>query len=93
MAPRLLVLGGGGYNPWTVGRLWTGVWAILNDFHIPDLLPEPAQSILKTLTWGRQALPQSNLLTTLRDIPRTGNVRQIIRDRISVLEPRLNREI
>ena len=93
MAPRLLVLGGGGYNPWTVGRLWTGVWAILNDFHIPDLLPEPAQSILKTLTWGRQALPQSNLLTTLRDIPRTGNVRQIIRDRISVLEPRLKREI
>ena len=27
MAPRLLALGGGGYNPWSVGRLWTGVWA------------------------------------------------------------------
>ena len=26
MAPRLLVLGGGGYNPWSVARLWSGVW-------------------------------------------------------------------
>jgi len=36
MAPRLLVLGGGGYNPWTVGRLWSGVWATLNGLEIPD---------------------------------------------------------
>ncbi|GGH24081.1 acetoin utilization protein AcuC [Cribrihabitans marinus] len=30
LAPRLLVLGGGGYNPWTVARLWSGVWATLS---------------------------------------------------------------
>src|SRR3546814_17561150 len=30
LAPRLLVLGGGGYNPWAVGRCWAGVWATLN---------------------------------------------------------------
>ena len=24
LAPRLLLLGGGGYNPWSVGRLWDG---------------------------------------------------------------------
>ena len=93
MAPRLLVLGGGGYNPWTVGRLWTGVWAILNDFQIPCVLPEPAQFVLKTLAWGRQSLPQKELLTTLRDLPRNGNVRQTIRERIRILEPRLKREI
>ncbi|MGI9369613.1 MAG: acetoin utilization protein AcuC, partial [Ruegeria sp.] len=29
LSPRLLVLGGGGYNPWSVARLWTGVWATL----------------------------------------------------------------
>lgn len=39
LAPRLLVLGGGGYNPWSVGRCWTGVWAALNGFTIPDRLP------------------------------------------------------
>ena len=26
-APRLLVLGGGGYNPWSVARCWSGIWA------------------------------------------------------------------
>ena len=25
-APRLVVTGGGGYNPYTVGRCWAGVW-------------------------------------------------------------------
>ena len=31
-APRLIVLGGGGYNPWSVARCWAGVWAALNGF-------------------------------------------------------------
>src|SRR3546814_16489047 len=42
LAPRLLVLGGGGYNPWSVGRAWAGVWATLNGFEIPDRLPGAA---------------------------------------------------
>ena len=37
--PRLLVLGGGGYNPWSVGRLWTGLWGILNGHAPPERLP------------------------------------------------------
>jgi acetoin utilization protein AcuC len=41
--PRLLVLGGGGYNPWSVGRLWTGVWATLNGHEIPDRLPQEGE--------------------------------------------------
>ena len=28
LAPRLVVTGGGGYNPYTVGRCWAGVWAV-----------------------------------------------------------------
>src|SRR3546814_5945327 len=35
LAPRALVLGGGGYNPWTVGRCWAGVWATLNGIEPP----------------------------------------------------------
>jgi len=49
MAPRLLVLGGGGYNPWSVGRLWTGVWGILNGHAIPDALPPAAEEVLRGL--------------------------------------------
>ena len=30
LAPRLVVLGGGGYNPFAVGRCWAGIWATLN---------------------------------------------------------------
>ena len=26
-----VVLGGGGYNPWTVARCWAGLWARLSD--------------------------------------------------------------
>jgi acetoin utilization protein AcuC len=26
LAPRVLVLGGGGYNPWSVARCWAGLW-------------------------------------------------------------------
>ena len=31
-APGSVVLGGGGYNPWTVARCWAGLWGVLNGF-------------------------------------------------------------
>ncbi len=40
LAPRLMLLGGGGYNPWSVGRCWTALWATLAGFDIPDRLPD-----------------------------------------------------
>ena len=42
MAPRLLVLGGGGYNPWSVARCWAGMWATLNV--ISAVLPPAAEA-------------------------------------------------
>ncbi|HMO70434.1 MAG TPA: acetoin utilization protein AcuC, partial [Paracoccaceae bacterium] len=36
LAPRLMVLGGGGYNPWTVGRLWSLIWADLAGQEVPE---------------------------------------------------------
>ena len=29
-APRAVILGGGGYNPWTLARAWTGLWGRLS---------------------------------------------------------------
>ena len=89
MAPRLLVLGGGGYNPWATGRLWSGVWAVLNGFSIPEVLPASAQAVLKPLTWPRRSAPDARLLTTLSDPSRGGTVRDVIAERIRSLEPRL----
>lgn len=91
IAPRYLVLGGGGYNPWSVGRLWTGVWATLNGFDIPDRLPEPAQAVLKALAWNRRAgrNPPVHWLETLRDVPRNGAIRDELRARVWTLANRL----
>lgn len=95
MVPRLLVLGGGGYNPWSVGRLWSGVWAVLNDYDIPDVLPELATGVLSALTWERrknQPRP-AHWTTTIRDTPNPGEIRDDIRSRLSVLTDRLRAEI
>ncbi|WWR46986.1 acetoin utilization protein AcuC [Roseovarius sp. S88] len=89
MAPRLLVLGGGGYNPWTVGRLWSGVWATLNGFEIPDRLPEKGRAVLAALSWNRQRGERPDyLVDTLRDAPRKGSISKEIRHRVQTLQAR-----
>src|SRR6056297_3159391 len=91
MAPRLLVLGGGGYNPWTVGRLWTGNWAVLNGCEIPERLPAEAETVLRGLSWERASRgrnPPEHWFTTLRDVPRAGPVQPEVRDRLKALADR-----
>jgi acetoin utilization protein AcuC len=90
LAPRFLVLGGGGYNPWTVGRLWTAVWGLLSGQPLPDRLPAAAQEVLAGLTWGGGGRPgpAPHLLATLVDPPRDGPVRPVIRDRLAELAAR-----
>ncbi|MCB2087923.1 MAG: hypothetical protein KDD98_03740 [Sphingomonadaceae bacterium] len=40
-----VVLGGGGYNPWTTVRCWAGLWGLLSAGDWPDNLPEGARAI------------------------------------------------
>lgn len=90
LAPRVLVLGGGGYNPWSVGRLWTAIWGVLAGETLPDRLPHAAQDVLKGLGWGGGGRPDPapDMLATLLDTPREGPVREEIRDRLSRLARR-----
>lgn len=93
LAPRYLVLGGGGYNPWSVGRLWTGVWGVLAGQDIPDQLPDPAQAVLVALRWeGRTRVktPPEHWTQTLRDAPRHGPINPEIRARVQHLVARLH---
>ena len=78
---RLVVLGGGGYNPWTVGRCWALIWGTLNDHTIPTCLPPAAEAGLRALRFDRAAgrNPPDAWFTTLLDIPREGPVRDEIR--------------
>jgi acetoin utilization protein AcuC len=82
LAPRRLVVGGGGYNPWSVARCWAGIWATLNGLAIPDRLPPAAEAVLRRLVWHRQAgrNPPEHWFTTLADAPRNGPIRAVVRD-------------
>jgi acetoin utilization protein AcuC len=96
MAARYLVLGGGGYNPWSVGRLWTGVWGLLAGQEIPDRLPEGAQAVLRALRWEgakRFTGPPADWVETLRDAPRDGQVSAEVRARVATLAARLRTEV
>lgn len=81
LAPRLLVLGGGGYNPWSVARCWAGVWATLNGAAIPDRLPDAAEAVLRSLEWNhsRGRNPPDHWFTTLADAPNQGAIRPEVR--------------
>ena len=90
VSPRLLVLGGGGYNPWSVGRCWAGVWATLAGHPVPGVLPPAAEAILRGLSWGGggRALPGEAMLTTLRDPPREGPLRPEVAASLATLTAR-----
>lgn len=94
LSPRFLVLGGGGYNPWSVARCWTGVWATLCGAAIPDELPPAARRVLAGMTWNRRAglQPPAHWINNLRDAPRHGAIRDEIRDRVQWLARRLAAE-
>jgi acetoin utilization protein AcuC len=79
-APRLIVTGGGGYNPWTVARCWALVWGALNDYPVPKRLPPAAEAVLRALTWDRSAgrNPPDHWSTTLLDPPRPGPLRDLV---------------
>ena len=92
LSPRYLVLGGGGYNPWSVGRLWSGVWATLVGAEIPDRLPGEAERIMRELKWPGRAAgknPPDHWFTTISDAPREGPVRDEVRDRVRSLSERV----
>ena len=81
ISPRLIVTGGGGYDPWTVARCWAGVWATLNGLPIPSRIPPAAEAVLRGLDWFRAAgrSPPEHWFNTIRDASRPGPVRAEIR--------------
>lgn len=77
VAPAAVVLGGGGYNPWTVARYWTGLWGRLSGRIFPDVLPESALAVLAGLKCDLidDEDVRGEWLATLADAPRNGAVR------------------
>ena len=92
LAPRLIVLGGGGYNPWSVARCWTRIWGALNGREVTGPLPDAAQQVLGALSWNRRAIgrtPPAHWRETLNDPPHEGPLRPEVSSRIDHLRNRL----
>jgi acetoin utilization protein AcuC len=85
LVPRMLVTGGGGYNPWSVARCWSGVWATLNNYAIPATLPADAVAGLRQLSWNREGgrNPPDHWFETMIDESDSRAVRREVRDLVA----------
>ena len=86
LAGPTVVLGGGGYNPWTLARCWTGLWGRLSGRKVPVALPESAKVVLQGLDCDlvEDEDVGAAWLTTLTDLPRPGPVREPV---VALAEP------
>jgi acetoin utilization protein AcuC len=56
LAPRLIALGGGGYDVRNVARAWTVAWAVLNNVELPAALPEAFAEDVQRYDFGTLGL-------------------------------------
>jgi acetoin utilization protein AcuC len=82
-----VVLGGGGYNPWTVARCWAGLWGVLSGRELPTVLLPKAQAMLRGLESDLvdEDEVEPDWITTVCDAPNQGEVRQQIKTIASAL--------
>ena len=75
-----VILGGGGYNPWTVARYWAGMWGRLAGLPFPEELPPEAKELLAGMECDLidEDEVEDAWLTTLVDTPYAGEVRDEI---------------
>ena len=81
LCPRAVVLGGGGYNPWTLSRCWTGLWGRLSGRDVEIELPPDARALLAGFECDLVDEEESDprWLTHLWDERKEGPVRDEIR--------------
>ncbi len=86
-----VVLGGGGYNPWTVTRYWAGMWGMITGKTPPEQLPGDAVEYLGEMECD--LVDEDDIepawLTSLADSPYPG----IVRDAIRSLVPDAGRHV
>lgn len=76
-----VVLGGGGYNPWTAVRYWAGLWGQLAGYAVPATLPPEARELLAGFDCDLvdEEDIEPGWLTRLEDAPNEGAVRDEVR--------------
>ena len=86
-ADASVIVGGGGYNPWTVARCWAGLWGKIAGYALPDTLPDSAQKVLSGLECDLidDEDIEAAWLTTLIDKPSRGPVRKEVRQAVDAV--------
>jgi acetoin utilization protein AcuC len=81
-----VILGGGGYNPWTVCRYWAGIWATISGLDIPGQLPEKATEMLRRMKCDLidEDDVDETWLTTMADSSYPGPVRDAVKSLASL---------
>lgn len=76
-----VILGGGGYNPWTLSRYWAGIWGKINNLQIPLRLPDEAVAMFRGMECD--LIDDEDVdeawLTTMADSPYRGAVREAVK--------------
>lgn len=85
LGKKTLVLGGGGYNPWTVTRYWAGMWGRISGQPIPPALTEEARAFMSRMQCD--LIDEEDIddqwLTTMADSPYPGTVRDAIKSLVA----------
>jgi len=76
-----VILGGGGYNPWTVTRYWDGLWGRINGEEIPEHLPHEAIDFMRAMDCDLIDAEDVDeaWLCTIADPPNPGTVRDAVK--------------
>jgi acetoin utilization protein AcuC len=76
-----IILGGGGYNPWTVTRYWAGMWGRISGQEMPDKLPADAQGFMRRMECDLIDVEdiEEQWLTTMADTLYPGEIRDEIK--------------
>ena len=76
-----VIVGGGGYNPWTLTRYWAGLWGRINGEMFPKTLPREATEMLSVMECD--LVDEEDIdpawLTSMVDSPYPGPVRDAIK--------------
>jgi acetoin utilization protein AcuC len=76
-----VIVGGGGYNPWTVTRYWTGLWGRISGQQVPDTLPQRAVELLRDMECDLVDEEDVDVswYNKLADTPNPGPVRESVK--------------
>ena len=90
-----VVLGGGGYNPWTLCRYWAGLWGRLCGHDMPERLPAEARALLAAMECD--LIDDDDVdpawFDSMADSPYPGAVRDAVTSLLGWLPPSVRRSL